>query len=140
MSSKPEDDTPVSVGFEIGPNLWMTSNMRLHRLEMARRTRKLREKAHWATKIFRTPKRTTPHGLTVTIGFPNRRRVDITNITPTIKPLLDGLIDGKLLPDDNLKYIPLFSIIADRDYTPPRPDIRKVTFTFTPIERANNDK
>lgn len=44
--------------------------------------------------------------LTVTITYPPlARRRDASNLAPTIKHLLDGCIDGGILPDDNDKRI-----------------------------------
>ena len=42
-----------------------------------------------------------PH-ITVTIRFPDKRRRDVSNLYPYVaKPLVDGLVDARVIPDDD---------------------------------------
>jgi hypothetical protein len=44
--------------------------------------------------------------ITVTIRFPDLRRRDVSNLYPYVaKPLVDGLIDARILPDDDDLHI-----------------------------------
>lgn len=48
-------------------------------------------------------------------AYPDRRRRDRHNLAPTVKALMDGLIDAGLLPDDADRYLDgPHTIIADR--------------------------
>lgn len=48
-------------------------------------------------------------------AYPDRRRRDRSNLAPTVKALMDGLIDAGLLPDDADRYLDgPHTIIADR--------------------------
>lgn len=49
------------------------------------------------------------------VAYPDRRRRDRHNLAPTIKAMLDGLIDAGLLPDDADRYLDgPYTVIADR--------------------------
>lgn len=40
--------------------------------------------------------------ITVTIRFPDKRRRDVSNLYPYVaKPLVDGLVDARVIPDDD---------------------------------------
>ena len=48
-------------------------------------------------------------------AYPDRRRRDRHNLAPTVKALMDGLIDAGLLPDDADRFLDgPHTIIADR--------------------------
>lgn len=76
----------------------LTSNQRLHWAKRAKATKRLRETGRDAA-VFLTPVQRAH--ITVTVGWPDRRRRDVTNIQPTIKGLVDGMVDAGLLPDDS---------------------------------------
>ena len=47
--------------------------------------------------------------------YPDRRRRDRSNLAPTVKALMDGMIDAGLLPDDADRYLDgPHTVIADR--------------------------
>lgn len=67
--------------------------------------------------------------LTVRIGWPDRRRRDAHNLMPTLKALIDGMVDAGLLPDDDDKHLtgpdlrPYFagetgSVVLDFEFAP----------------------
>lgn len=89
--------------FTISKDEWISSNGRYHHMVLANRVRLLREGAYWAAKGD-TP---IPHPVHVTaeIGYPTARRADPPNAYPTVKALIDGLIDAQILPDDNSNII-----------------------------------
>ena len=43
--------------------------------------------------------------LVVEIAFPDRRRRDPHNYMATVKPIVDGLVDAGVLPDDDAKHL-----------------------------------
>lgn len=48
-------------------------------------------------------------------AYPDRRRRDRHNLAPTVKALMDGLIDAGLLPDDADRFLDgPHTVIADR--------------------------
>ena len=48
-------------------------------------------------------------------AYPDRRRRDRSNLAPTVKALMDGLIDAGLLPDDADRFLDgPHTVIADR--------------------------
>ncbi|WP_136314342.1 hypothetical protein [Actinomyces procaprae] len=86
---------------------WIASNGpagRLHWAEKARRVKALRERAGWTARRARIPALQRAridaylHGRT-------RRRVDPANAYPTIKALVDGLVDAHVLPDDDSLHL-----------------------------------
>lgn len=87
------------------PNdLWMTSNSRLNRFERARRTRALREQAGWTGRAARVPRLRRAH-IKALIQYPTNAKADPQNAEPTVKPIIDGLVDVGLLPDDNHEHL-----------------------------------
>lgn len=69
-----------------------------------RRIRELREQACAIAKLQRAPKLERAR-LVVTVSLPDRRRRDLHNFTPTIKAIVDGLVDAGLLPDDDATHL-----------------------------------
>jgi crossover junction endodeoxyribonuclease RusA len=109
----------------------ITSNMRLHWAEKARKTRVIREMAHVMCKH---PKR--PHlpaaTCDVVVKWPDRRRRDAESIAPTAKAAIDGCVDAELLTDDSDRYLKKVSY-SNSDETHNTPGVAcYVTLTFTP--------
>lgn len=78
----------------------------------------LNQRWHWArkakvTKAWRTtagycaPKsrKLPPSEVHVTIDVADRRRRDPSNLFPTVKAIVDGLVDAGLWPDDNADWV-----------------------------------
>jgi crossover junction endodeoxyribonuclease RusA len=77
------------------------------------------QRSHWArkaelTRFLRTEASLHAHGippmtrahLTVHVGWPDKRRRDVSNIAPTLKACIDGFVsDARLLPDDSDAYL-----------------------------------
>jgi crossover junction endodeoxyribonuclease RusA len=81
----------------------ITANHRDHFRKKAEKTRHLRTIGRLAAADDKS-KYGCAH-LTVTIGWPDKRRRDAHNIFPTIKALIDGMVDAGLLPDDDDKHL-----------------------------------
>ena len=92
---------------EVPRALLINANDRMHWRERARRTAVLRTLSYHATN--RQTCNDTTHTrctLTVTVTYPPlARRRDASNLAPTVKGLLDGIVDAGLLPDDNDRVI-----------------------------------
>ncbi len=93
------------IEFTIPRSLVMTSNHRLHWAVKARLTGDLRRIAGWYGRLPTAEKPSTlPVRAVVTFGYPDRRRRDHANLAPTVKPIIDGLVDAGILPDDSTRY------------------------------------
>lgn len=82
------------------PMSYLNSNQRLHWATKARRTRAIRDAAAWATKALRQ----APMGaveITAVIHPKTNRRFDPHNLQPTVKAAIDGIVDARLIADDD---------------------------------------
>jgi hypothetical protein len=84
----------------------LMDNQRLHWADKMRKTRQLRWGADTLARSHRIPQldraRIVLHWQPAT-----RRRRDQLSIAPTLKPLVDGLIDALVLPDDDSEHAEL---------------------------------
>jgi hypothetical protein len=59
--------------------------------------------------------------ITLFVRFPDRRRHDIGNYYPYVaKPIIDGLVDGRLIPDDDDQHLVGPDMRRDPDRGPHR--------------------
>lgn len=95
--------TSVSLAFKLPKVLVLNANDRQHWAPRAAVTKQLRAMAaHMARGQHVDADQAS---LRICVGWPDNRRRDVANIAPTIKALIDGCIDGGLLPDDSDKHI-----------------------------------
>lgn len=81
----------------------ITANDKMHWAARSRLTKQLRQ---WGYLLGREGEGVARLGLTharveMEFAYPDRRRRDRSNLAPTVKALMDGLIDAGLLPDDS---------------------------------------
>jgi hypothetical protein len=94
----------------------ITANDKMHWGVRARLTKQLRQ---WGYLLGREGVGVACLGLTharveVEFAYPDRRRRDRSNLAPTVKALMDGLIDAGLLPDDADRFLDgPYTVIAD---------------------------
>ena len=94
----------------------ITANDKMHWGVRARLTKQLRQ---WGYLLGREGEGVARLGLTharveVEFAYPDRRRRDRSNLAPTVKALMDGLIDAGLLPDDADRFLDgPHTVIAD---------------------------
>lgn len=88
----------MKVDFLIPRDLILTSNQRLHPQVKAKKTKALRTLAMSEAEGLRGLQ---PCRVIAWLGFPDRRRRDPNNWWPTIKALMDGLVDAGVWPDDD---------------------------------------
>lgn len=88
------------------PDVPLNLNHRDHWSVRAKRTKAWRRTA-WAEAFSQVPPpRTQPRSLvTVSIPVVGNRRRDAANLSPTVKPIVDGLVDAGLWPDDTGEYV-----------------------------------
>lgn len=88
------------------PDRHMNLNDRLHWAEKARRESTWRQAAKLHTMANVSPPRAQPRSIIeVTFCFRQKRRRDAHNLVATVKPIIDGLVDAKLWPDDTGAYV-----------------------------------
>nr|WP_315501281.1 hypothetical protein [Actinomyces oris] len=79
-------------------------NDRTHWSRAASKRRTTRLLAEQTARVSRAP-RLERARLVVEISFPDRRRRDPHNYMATVKPIVDGLVDAGVLPDDDAKHL-----------------------------------
>lgn len=126
---------PIEIVFDLHSSVWLSANQRVHHMAKARRVKALRQTARirglnlirkeGATQINKA-------NITAVIHYaPHVTRADPHNAAPTVKALIDGLVDAGLFPDDNHKHIP--AITFTRGDEPARKRYHAVTLQITPI-------
>lgn len=95
--------TATTITMSIPKHLVMNANHRLNRWRKAEKTDELRQRAGWAARASKI-KLDRAH-LTVHVHWPDNRRRDEANLAPTTKAIIDGFVDGGLLPDDDRKHL-----------------------------------
>ena len=92
----------MKVDFLLPRDLVLTSNQRLHPQVKAKKTKALRALALSEAQGLRDP---APCRVIAWLAFPDRRRRDAPNWWPTVKALMDGLVDAGVWDDDNSQII-----------------------------------
>lgn len=96
---------PVVITIPGQQGMLLSANDRYHWRQKAARTRYWRQ----LTNVCVRAAQADPVGglvrITVTFAWPDRRRRDIGNLAPTVKAIVDGIVDGGLLPDDDDKHV-----------------------------------
>lgn len=84
----------------------ITLNTRAHWTANHRATAALRLRGGWALRAARAPALIRAD-LTVWVVYPVRvtRRRDVSNYLGTVKPLLDGMVEAGVLPDDDDRHL-----------------------------------
>jgi hypothetical protein len=96
----------TTLKFAIPNSSWLSSNQRLHWAAKAKRVAVLRELAMWRgleigfKGTHRKQVRITAH-----IGYATNGRADPANSHPTVKALVDGLVDAGLFVDDSHEWV-----------------------------------
>ena len=95
----------------------LSANDKMHWAARSRLTKQLRQ---WGYLLGREGEGVARLGLTharveMEFAYPDRRRRDRSNLAPTVKAIMDGLIDAGLLPDDADRFLDgPHTVIADR--------------------------
>ena len=86
------------------PQVWLSANDRLHYMHRARLTKAWRTTAAVAARSRHIP-RLQRAAITARVHFADTRRRDIANYHPTVKAVIDGIVDACVLPDDNDNHV-----------------------------------
>lgn len=90
---------------KVPANEWISANDRMHWKERASRTKRLRRRGYFeARRNGLLPMRRA--FVTVNVQYDSNRRADPANAYPTVKALVDGLVDFGVLTDDDSKHLP----------------------------------
>lgn len=93
------------------PRTWLLSaNQRLNWRRKAERSRWLRTAARASAAAYRQSLgQRAPLEVKVRcevqVAWPNRRRRDVHNLMPTVKPCIDGIVDARVLHDDSDQHL-----------------------------------
>ena len=79
-------------------------NDRNHWSKAASKRRTIRQLAEQTARFSHAPSLERAR-LVVEIAFPDRRRRDPHNYMATVKPIVDGLVDAGVLPDDDAEHL-----------------------------------
>lgn len=92
----------IRIALTLHPAVWLTANQRLHWSTRMRRTRMLRSLAASEARITGAAgKRLGASTVTAMIGYPTQTRADPANAAPTVKAIIDGLVDARVWDDDD---------------------------------------
>ena len=99
----------VSITVAIPASEVLTSNQRLHWRAKAEKTSSIRQRSFLSWRLAGSPR--MEHARCVArLAYPNKRSRDVSNLQPTIKAAIDGIVSGAgllkrrggyLLPDDD---------------------------------------
>ena len=111
--------TRYTLTISVHKALWITSNQRLHWSTRMRRTRMLRADAASEARIHGLAgQRLGPSVVTALIGYPTTGRADPANAAPTVKAIVDGLVDARVWDDDDHTHLPLVAFARDPQKSP----------------------
>lgn len=87
----------------------MNANDRIHYKTRCKKTERLRAEAFRACGTH--PMTFSRVKVTCIFRAPDNRRRDTANLYPSFKACLDGIVDAKVLADDNDKYVVSFTLM-----------------------------
>lgn len=104
----------VTIHLAISRDVLLTSNQRIHHMQKARQTKRIREMACVMARSVR-PAPMQAATCEVEVTWPDNRQRDCLNLEPTIKACLDGIIGDdtvknkpvsyRLLPSDSDRHL-----------------------------------
>ena len=83
---------------------WLNANDGKAWYHNAGPVRAWRDAGAWTARAMKVPHMRRAYVL-AEIQFPDLRRNDPANWYPTVKPVIDGLVDARVLPDDSGKHL-----------------------------------
>lgn len=124
--------TDQTLTIDVPDSAWLTSNRKEHPQVVARKRRVLRQLAWAKTKQARLRPYSGPVHVMAWIQYRTGGRADPCNAYPSIKSLIDGLVDAGLITDDDSEHV----IGPDMRRTPGKApaDCHRIKLTFTEQE------
>lgn len=90
---------------DVPPGEWLTANGRKHWHAKARATAALRHRAHTLARSRHLTPATGRVHVTATVQGRTQGRMDPANVYPTVKALIDGIVDASVLADDDDRHL-----------------------------------
>jgi len=90
--------------FTIPADLWLSANQRMHWAPKSKRTKRLRFMAYATCRPKLLAEVGTCH-VAAFIGYPRNGKADPANAAPTVKALIDGMVDAGVWPDDDHTHV-----------------------------------
>lgn len=91
------------------PGPWVSANHTNHWSVAAKRKKQWREVGFWYAKKESRHSQKYTDGQTVsivgTVHRTDNRRADAANMSPTIKSVVDGIVDAGVIPDDSNEFV-----------------------------------
>ncbi|MFA5712436.1 hypothetical protein [Mycolicibacterium sp.] len=85
---------------------WLSSNRRIHWTQRHRWTATWRETSGWLARAAKVPSLGPSRVIAELWMRPRRRsRIDPANYSATAKPIVDGLVDARIWPDDSSHWV-----------------------------------
>ena len=84
---------------------WLNLNVNLHWVPRNKRVQAWRHGAHIMSRQAKLPKGLQRVEVDAYVWKNSRRQYDPHNLMPTLKPVIDGLVDYGLIPDDNTTHL-----------------------------------
>ena len=84
---------------------WLNLNQQLHWAPRNKRAQAWRHGAHIYARKHQLPKGLVRVKIDIYVWKSTRRRYDPHNLMPTMKHVIDGLVDYGLIPDDNTRHL-----------------------------------
>lgn len=94
----------TTLKFTIPAEWWLSANQRMHWAPKATATRMLRTLGSSTAHVEKVRGLGTCH-VAAFIGYPRGGKADPANAAPTVKALIDGLVDAGVWPDDDSTYV-----------------------------------
>lgn len=96
----------------------LNMNSREHWRTRSQRVKAWRITARDYARLALRCRKLGPSFVMLTIDVPDKRRRDPANLYATVKPVVDGLVDAGLWPDDSAEYVttiePVLRVSRDR--------------------------
>lgn len=92
------------IELDIHKDWWLSANQRMHWAPKARRTNYLRRLGRITVFTQQVGPHDTCH-VAAFIGYLRGGKADPANAAPTIKALIDGLVDAGVWPDDDSTHV-----------------------------------
>lgn len=106
LALEPYESRPTYTLWVPAPDQWLSSNQRIHWAQRSRRTSAWRKAAGCLARAAKIPSLGPSRVVAELHMTPRRRaRVDPANYGLTAKPVVDGLVDAKIWPDDSSSWV-----------------------------------
>jgi len=118
-----------TVTYEARP--WTTNaERRLNRWKRAELVKEWRTAFHLLARAQRIPTQTQPIIITATVEQKGGVLQDVAACNPAVKAAIDGLVDAKIIPDDNSQWLPAIHFTS-----PQRSTRNALTLTISPADK-----